>query len=160
GDLMLQLLLILMASLGLAYPHLSAKQPFFQPDNVSVSAVRKSVEDKEDRPVYASEEWWDSFWKTSDGWGKPNGRVTELLSSLDGTKRVVTVLDVGAGNGRNSLAALLESFETQDPRSFFVVHCIDSSEEALRGLRERSLPDWIQLVTQKSEVNTLTPETL
>ena len=109
---------------------------------------------------YATEKWWDYFWSTSEGWGEPNSRVTSLLKSLDGSKKIITVVDIGAGNGRNSILALEKLFKNKKPKSCFVVHCIDTSEEALQSLRSRSLPDWLQLTTHNININLMTSDTL
>ncbi len=51
--------------------------------------------------VYASKQWWNNFWATSpEVWGQPNDRVASLLKSLDGSRKTIAVVDVGAGNGR------------------------------------------------------------
>ncbi|HSX04608.1 MAG TPA: class I SAM-dependent methyltransferase [Rhabdochlamydiaceae bacterium] len=104
---------------------------------------------------YATKGWWNHFWTTSEGWGQPSFRVKSLMEELDGSKDILVVVDVGSGNGRNSIAALMQLFEHRAPKSRFVVHCFDFSEEALRGLSSRSLPDWLQLVTHKVDVNDL-----
>ena len=84
--------------------------------------------------AYATEGWWNYFWATSEGWGESNHRVRSLLGDLDGSKETLTIVDVGCGNGRNSISALIQRFEHRAPKSQFVVHCFDFSQEALRGL--------------------------
>jgi hypothetical protein len=106
-------------------------------------------------PAYATQEWWNYFWETSEGWGEPNTRVKSLLQEIDGSKETIIVVDLGSGNGRNSISALLQLFEHQAPKSQFVLHCLDFSEEALRGLSCRPLPSWLHLVVHKVDVNTL-----
>jgi len=105
---------------------------------------------------YASSAWWDGFWKTTDGWGKPNERVMSLFKSLDGSKKTITVVDIGSGNGRNSVLTLVELFATKDPESNYIIHCFDYSDLALLGLAGRTLPGWLEIVTVKADVNALT----
>jgi len=109
---------------------------------------------------YATKEWWNQFWETSQGWGQPNERVSTLLSRMDGSKGTITVVDIGAGNGRNSVLALMKLFEGCYPKSHFVVHCMDTSEKALQGLVNNTLPQWLQIVTHNIDVNTLTSDSL
>jgi 2-polyprenyl-3-methyl-5-hydroxy-6-metoxy-1,4-benzoquinol methylase len=111
-------------------------------------------------PAYASKEWWNQFWETSPGWGEPNARVVSLLDSLDGSKETITLIDIGAGNGRNSVFALMKLFEGRSPKSRFVVHCVDLSEDALRRLNQIPLPAWLQIATENIDANSLAADSL
>ena len=46
-------------------------------------------------------------------------------------------------------------YATNTPKSQFVVYCLDSSKEALRGLHELGLPGWLKLITLETDVNSL-----
>jgi hypothetical protein len=109
---------------------------------------------------YASPAFWDGFWKNSDGWGKPNDRVMDLLAKLDGTKETITMVDVGAGNGRNSVQALQVLFDSRKPKSNYGLRCVDTSEVALQGLSALALPGWLKLTTSNLDANLLTETSL
>jgi len=111
-------------------------------------------------PEYASRKWWDEFWETTDGWGQPNDRVLTLYEFLDGSKPEVTIVDIGSGNGRNSVLALMELFKDRNPQSTYVVHCYDTSVSALSGLQKLNLPDWLKLETHTDNVNKFNRSTL
>jgi len=108
--------------------------------------------------AYASKDWWNAFWTNSEGWGEPNGRVMSVIESLDGSKQTISIVDIGAGNGRHSILSLLRLFEKRIPKSHFTVHCFDYSKQALEKLRAYELPKWLHLVTHEADINTLSAD--
>jgi 2-polyprenyl-3-methyl-5-hydroxy-6-metoxy-1,4-benzoquinol methylase len=105
--------------------------------------------------TYGEPAFWDAFWKQSEGWGKANSDVTGLIEAIDGTNDIVTMVDIGAGNGRNSIGALLDIYKDKAPKSNFIVYCFDSSSTAIAKLNAVKLPEWLKLYTRQSDVNRL-----
>ncbi|MBB65044.1 MAG: hypothetical protein CMO81_08255 [Waddliaceae bacterium] len=133
------------------------KQSFFLSLFISIFSLVNTYADSFD---YASEPWWDLFWESSEGWGAPNARVESLIEVIDGTKEELCIVDIGSGNGRNSILALLHHFQNKTPLSDYKVYCIDYSASALEGLHQLCLPDWLKLETEKVDVNILDEQSL
>lgn len=82
-------------------------------------------------PAYASQPWWERFWQSASPWGGARAGVLELYRAmLDRNGGRISIVDFGAGDGRNSLAVASLPELKQG-----VVHAYDWSPVALDSIR-------------------------